>query len=91
MNVAYVRVSTAEQNEERQVQALEAYQIEKWFKQKVSAKDTNRPQLQAMLDYVREGDILYMHDFLRLARSTADLMKIIEIVTSSPAYARYTR
>ncbi|MDE6088402.1 MAG: recombinase family protein [Oscillospiraceae bacterium] len=80
MNVAYVRVSTAEQNEERQVQALEAYQIEKWFKEKVSAKDTNRPQLQAMLEYVREGDIVCVHDFSRLARSTADLLAIVELL-----------
>lgn len=80
MRIAYVRVSTVEQNEERQVKALSGYGIEKWFIEKVSGKDTNRPQLQAMLDYVREGDVLYVHDFSRLARSTADLMKIIEIL-----------
>jgi len=58
MNVAYVRVSTEEQNETRQVEALERQSIEKWFIEKVRGKDTNRPQLLAMLDYVREG-ILY--------------------------------
>ena len=42
MNIAYVRVSTVEQNEDRQIEALEKYSIEKWFKEKVSAKDTNR-------------------------------------------------
>lgn len=46
MKIAYVRVSTIEQNEARQIEALEKYGIEKWFTEKVSAKDTNRPQLQ---------------------------------------------
>lgn len=78
MNVAYIRVSTVEQNEGRQVEALKKHNIEKWFTEKVSGKDTNRPQLQAMLDYVREGDTIYVHDFSRLARSTKDLLSIIE-------------
>ena len=77
-NVAYVRVSTVEQNDERQREALKKYKIEKWFTEKVSAKDTNRPQLQAMLDYVREGDTIFIHDFSRLARSTKDLLEIVE-------------
>ena len=78
MRVAYVRVSTEEQNEARQLEALEKYDIEKWYKEKVSAKNANRPQLQEMLDYVREGDTVYIHDFSRLARSTKDLLEIIE-------------
>lgn len=77
-NVAYVRVSTVEQNEQRQVEALQKYNIDKWFTEKASAKDTNRPQLQAMLDYIREGDTVYVQDFSRLARSTTDLLSIIE-------------
>jgi DNA invertase Pin-like site-specific DNA recombinase len=55
MNVAYIRVSTAEQNEARQVEALKVHQIERVFKEKVSGKDTNRAQLQEMLQFVREG------------------------------------
>lgn len=78
MNVAYVRVSTAEQNEERQIEALEKYGIEKWFTEKVSAKDANRPQLKAMIDFVRDGDVVYVHDFSRLARNTSDLLQICE-------------
>lgn len=78
MNVAYVRVSTVEQNEARQVEALEKYKIDKWFTEKVSAKDANRPKLQEMIDYVREGDTVYIHDFSRLARSTKDLLEIAE-------------
>ena len=82
MNVAYIRVSTAEQNEARQLEALKKYDIEKWYKEKVSGKDTNRPQLQEMLDYVREGDTVYIHDFSRLARSTKDLLEIIELLAA---------
>lgn len=78
MNVAYVRVSTVEQNEDRQLEALKKYNIDKWYTEKVSGKDTNRPQLKAMLDYVREGDTIYIHDFSRLARSTKDLLDIVE-------------
>lgn len=78
MNIAYVRVSTVEQNEVRQVEALKKHNIEKWFTEKVSAKDTNRPQLQAMLEFARQGDTIYIHDFSRLARSTTDLLQIVE-------------
>lgn len=78
IKVGYVRVSTIDQNEARQVEALKQYGIEKWFIEKVSGKDTNRPQLQEMLRYVREGDIVYVHDFSRLARSTKDLLDIVE-------------
>ena len=78
MNVAYVRVSTVEQNEARQVEALEKYGIEKWFIEKKSGKNTDRPKLQEMLAVVREGDTVHIHDLSRLARSTADLLVIVE-------------
>ena len=80
LNIAYVRVSTIEQNEARQLEALEKYDIEKWFTEKVSGKNTNRPQLQQMLDFAREGDTIYVHDFTRLARSTKDLLNIVELL-----------
>ena len=82
MNIAYVRVSTVEQNEARQLEALEKHNIDKWFTEKVSAKNTDRPQLQAMIDFAREGDTIYIHDFSRLARSTADLLKLVEQLTA---------
>lgn len=78
MNIAYVRVSTVEQNEDRQLEGLKKYNIDKWFTEKVSAKDTNRPQLQTMLDYAREGDTIYIWDFSRLSRSVKDLLDIVE-------------
>lgn len=81
-NIGYVRVSTLEQNQSRQIEALEKFNIDKWFTEKVSGKDTNRPQLQLMLDYVREGDTVYIHDFSRLARNVKDLLDIIEKLNS---------
>lgn len=78
MRIAYIRVSTIEQSEQRQIEAMQKYDIEKWFTEKVSAKDTNRPKLQEMLDFAREGDTIYIHDFSRLARSTKDLLDIVE-------------
>ena len=78
MNIAYIRVSTVEQNEGRQIEALKKHNIDKWFTEKVSAKDTNRPQLNNMLEFAREGDTIYIHDLSRLARSTKDLLEIVE-------------
>ena len=78
MRIAYIRVSTIEQSEQRQIEAMQKYDIEKWFTEKVSAKDTNRPKLQEMLDFAREGDTIYIHDFSRLARSTKDLLDIVD-------------
>ena len=80
MRVAYIRVSTAEQNEDRQIKALEKFKIEKWFIDKVSGKSINRPKLQEMLDYVREGDVIYVHDLSRMARSTMDLLNISKLL-----------
>jgi len=77
-NIAYIRVSSSEQNEERQLDILKQYQIDRYFSEKVSAKDMHRPQLQEMLRYVREGDTLYICDFSRLARSTMDLLSIVD-------------
>lgn len=82
MVVQYIRVSTVEQNEARQVEALKKYNAEKTFLEKVSGKDTNRPQLQAMLEFVREGDIVVIHEFSRLARSTKDLLDIVETLNN---------
>ena len=78
MNIAYVRVSTVEQNEGRQIEGLKKYNIDNWFTEKVSAKDTNRPELKRMIEFVREGDTIYIWDFSRLSRSVKDLLDIVE-------------
>jgi len=77
-NVGYVRVSTVEQNEGRQVEALKPHHIDKWYIDKCSGKNTDRPQFRAMLEYIREGDTVYVEDFSRLSRSVADLLKMLE-------------
>lgn len=78
--VAYKRVSTLDQNTERQ---LEGMNFDKVFEDKVSGKDTNRPQLKAMLDYVRAGDTLYVHSLDRLGRNTKDLIGIMDELKNS--------
>ena len=80
MKIGYARVSTVEQNEQRQIEGLQKYGIDKWYIEKISAKDTNRPKLQEMLEFAREGDTIYIHDFSRIARSTKDLLNIIELL-----------
>ena len=81
-HIAYVRVSTVEQNESRQVEALSKHDIDKWFTEKISGKNTQRAELQKMLEFVREGDIVYIHDLSRLARSTKDLLEIVDLLQS---------
>ena len=77
-NIAYVRVSTEEQNEARQREALQPYNIDRWFIEKASGKDVKRPKLQEMLEYIREDDTVYVEEFSRLGRSTADLLSIVK-------------
>ena len=77
-NIAYIRVSTIEQNEERQIKQLECKCIDKYYIEKISGKDTNRPKLKEMLEYVRQGDTIYIQDFSRLARNVKDLLNIVE-------------
>ena len=84
-NVAYVRVSIVEQNEARQREALKEYDIDRWFIEKASGKDTKRPELQAMLDYIREDDTVYVEECSRLGRSTADLLSIVQRIEDTGA------
>lgn len=81
--IGYARVSSIEQNEARQLHSFEGYteKIKKVFIDKMSGKNTKRPQLQAMLDYVREGDVVVVSDFSRLARSTRDMLQIVQELT----------
>lgn len=76
--LAYVRVSTQEQDVQRQVELLNSYDIDKWFIEKISGKNASRPQLQAMLEYMRDGDVVYVVSYSRFSRSTADLLSLVE-------------
>ena len=81
MNLAYIRVSSKEQNEERQRVAIsEKYKIDKWFVDKMSGKNMERPQFQQMLEFCREGDTIYIHDLSRLNRNTKDLLSTVELL-----------
>lgn len=78
MNYAYVRVSTKEQSEARQIECLEKYMIDKWYCEKVSGATMERPKLQEMLKEIVSGDTVYITDFSRLARNTYDLLMMID-------------
>lgn len=78
MKVFYARVSTQEQNEARQIEAAKQNECEKVFLDKASGKNADRKELKAMLEYVRQGDVLIVSEISRLARNTADLLKIVE-------------
>src|SRR4249920_4118147 len=76
--IAYVRVSTIDQNTERQ---LDGVDVDRTFTDKASGKDTQRPQLQAALEYARDGDTLLVHSMDRLARNAEDLLGIVRKLT----------
>lgn len=78
MKVSYVRVSSKEQNEQRQVEALEKHGIEKWFVEKISGRTNDRPELNKMLEFVREGDEVFIMDLSRISRSLKGLIEIVE-------------
>lgn len=73
--IGYVRVSSVGQNTERQ---LEGVQLDRVFTDKVSGKDVDRPQLQEMLEFVREGDTVVVHSMDRLARNLDDLRRTVQ-------------
>lgn len=76
--VGYVRVSTVDQNEARQLEAFRDLKLYKIFIEKISTREPNRPMLRQLMEYVRTGDIVFIKDFSRLARSTKDLLEITE-------------
>ena len=77
--IGYVRVSSVDQNDARQLDGLV---LDKIFTDKASGKDVHRPQLQAMLSHVREGDHVYVHSMDRLSRSLKDLQEVVELLTA---------
>ncbi|HRK39749.1 MAG TPA: recombinase family protein [Burkholderiaceae bacterium] len=77
--IGYVRVSSVDQNDARQLDGIE---LDKIFADKASGKNTDRPQMQAMLEFVREGDQIYVHSMDRLSRSLRDLQDVVERLTA---------
>jgi len=86
--VGYVRVSSAEQNTERQ---LEGVEIDKVYTDKASGKDTNRPKLTEVIDYLRDGDTLIVHSMDRLARNTEDLLRLVREITDKGATVEFIK
>jgi len=76
--VGYIRVSTFDQKTERQ---LDRVKVDKLFTDTASGRDTNRPQLEALLSFVREGDLVLVHSMDRLARNLVDLRRLVENLT----------
>ncbi len=78
MKVGYVRISTREQNTARQDVLMEKLGVERVYVDKLSGKDTQRPELQKMMDFVREGDTVVVESFSRFARNLRDFLELTE-------------
>lgn len=86
--IGYIRVSSYEQNPERQ---LDNISIHRTFIDKASGKDVNRPQLEALLDFVREGDTVIIHSMDRLARNLDDLRKLVQQLTNKGIHIEFIK
>lgn len=82
MKVGYVRVSTAEQNTIWQEVLMQELGVDQIYIDKASGKNTNRPELNKMLDYVRAGDVVICESISRFARNTRDLLELVERLTA---------
>lgn len=86
--IGYIRVSTTDQNPDRQ---LENVQLDKRFIEYASAKSTNRPQLKAMLEFVREDDTVVVHSMDRLARNLHDLKHLVDSLVSKKIQVHFVK
>src|SRR5690242_2125901 len=86
--IGYVRVSTVDQNTDRQ---LDGEQLDKVFRDEVSGKDLNRPRLREMLAYVREGDTIVVHSMDRLARNVDDLRRLVQSQTARGVHVHFIK
>ncbi|RHR11059.1 recombinase family protein [Pseudoflavonifractor sp. AF19-9AC] len=78
MRIGYIRVSTQEQNIARQEMLMEALGVDEVYIDRMSGKNTDRPELKRMMEYVRRGDIVVVESISRFARNTRDLLELIE-------------
>lgn len=81
MKVGYVRVSSLTQNTARQEVLMKELGVERIFIDRQSGKDTSRPELKRMMDFVREGDVVIVESISRFARNTRDLLELVEQLT----------
>ena len=82
MKIGYIRVSTQEQNTMRQEALMEALGVDEVYIDRMSGKNTNRPELQKMMEYVRKGDTVIVESISRFARNTRDLLELVERLTA---------
>jgi DNA invertase Pin-like site-specific DNA recombinase len=86
--IGYIRVSSIDQNTVRQLDGIE---LDKVFTDKASGKDTNRPQLKAALDYLRDGDVLVVHSMDRLARNISDLLNTVQTLNDRGVVVEFVK
>ena len=82
MKIGYIRVSTQEQNTMRQEVLMESLGVDEVYIDRMSGKNTNRPELQKMMEYVRKGDTVMVESISRFARNTRDLLELVEQLTA---------
>lgn len=83
--IGYARVSTVDQNLERQLRQLEAAGCDKIYQEKISGKDTDRPQLKQMLESLVPGDTIIIVDLTRISRSSRDLFNLVDLIKEKGA------
>lgn len=83
--IGYARVSTREQNLDRQIEALQNIKVDKLFCDKISGATTKRPELQKMLNYIRDDDVVVVTELDRLGRNNNDLTKIMGSIKAKGA------
>jgi DNA invertase Pin-like site-specific DNA recombinase len=86
--IGYVRVSSFEQNPQRQLEHIEVSRV---FTDKASGKDTQRPELDSLLAFVREGDTVVVHSMDRLARNLDDLRRLVQKITQCGAHIEFVK
>lgn len=82
MKIGYIRVSTQEQNTIRQEVLMKSLGVDEIYIDRMSGKNTNRPELQKMMEYVRKGDTVIVESISRFARNTRDLLELVEKLTA---------
>ena len=83
--IGYARVSTIEQNLDRQIDAMKENGAEKIFTEKVTGRKSDRPELLRMMDQLRDGDVVIISELTRLSRSTKDLFAIVDQIQAKGA------
>lgn len=82
MKIGYIRISTTDQNTARQEVLMQELGVEQVYIDRMSGKNTDRPELKRMLSFVRDGDVVTVESISRFARNTKDLLELVEQLTS---------